>query len=623
MGTEITRYEPPSEIARFRPFPIKPEATAHPNWKNFVSQQSVRAITIAPKSNYLWLATWGGVIAYPQNDVSYKRYSSEHGLAGNEVSCLCLDKNENPWVGYSEGGLSYFDGQNWQVYRHLEKQVEKQAIRALAATENCGGIWVATGEMVYYVREFSQPPIPIPVETLSKNYVVDTNILLVNQEQLLIGNPWGLFSASVNQPPTPVATDDINDIKIKSCTALAKDQTGKIWIGTPEGLFFLEDNQINKWNQDFSPRILALAVTEKRLWILTAYGLFYILDGKFSQVNIPETRVNIRAIAASNNDNYLWVGTDKLLAKVEIKTSNQVYWDLEVLNPHPDDALSNFGRCAVYPSNSEKIWVGTASGLFTCKLNQEKEDKEDKFSQLNDFDYKDIRFLVQDNSNVNQMWMLTWPNGLKKLQLDIEVTENDFPQPANLPLLLTKSQDGYPYILTEEALLLLKAQQVTREEFQGLPPHVTCLHQTLDGVWWLGTAEGLYKLNNCKWQFVGEQPGPLQTTVYGMLTIKNTLCIGTESGLWVLQENHWVQHKLPISHPRVWALASSKQLQSLWLASEDGVINYNPFSRTIDENKFYNCINSGLASRRVTVLLETPQALWIITQAGISRVYFK
>lgn len=624
MGTEITRYEPPSQIARFRPSASTPEPV-YSGWKNFVSQQSVRLIAVAPKSNYLWLATWGGVIAYPQDDISYKRYTSEHGLAGNEIACLCLDESENPWVGHSEGGLSYFDGQKWQVYQ----QLREEPIRVLANAGSGKGIWVATQEIVYRVSGFNQAPIPVP--TMSENGTVETLCLLADEDKLFIGNPWGLFLASENQVPQAIAG-------IESCTALTKDKKGKICIGTPSGLFVLVNNKVNKYS-DFNERVLALTVKEELLWVLTVSGLFQILDGRFSQVEIPE--ITIRSIAASSRDNSLWIGTDKSLAKLETNNLNQFSWELELLNAHPDDKLINFGRCILCQNSecNEKVWVGTVGGLFTYESNKQNSE----WSQIYSTNNKDFRALVIDVNNSNQLWMLNRPNGVEKFLLNSFRIESF--REVRLPLLLAKSYDGYLYILTEKALLPLETMTVTEllvakslydhpsipiekalqqlkantvnKTFVKLPPRTQCLQQTPDGIWWLGTGEGLYKLTNGKWQFVGEQPSPLQASVYAMLVIKDTLCAATENGLWTLAPNGWIQHKLQISHARVWTLAASRQ-DTLWLASEDGVINYNPFTYSI--NKLYNCINSGLASRRVTALLETSEALWIITQFGINRV---
>ena len=181
---------------------------------------------------------------------------------------MCLDESDRPWLGHSEGGLSYFDGQRWQVYSGLQTDT----IRALTGAGSLPGIYVAAQERVYYIANFNQLPIPIPVMP-DGDGTAETLALLADKEELLIGNPWGLFRASVDKTPELIAVDDI-----QFCTALAQDGDGRIWIGTPFGLYSLENDEVKPQAEEISDRILALAANEKRLWVLTTNGLVQIFD---------------------------------------------------------------------------------------------------------------------------------------------------------------------------------------------------------------------------------------------------------------------------------------------------------------------------------------------------------
>src|SRR5438067_8163351 len=102
------------EAAAAEPEPV------FPGWTSFTSQRSIRGMAVAPGSATLWLATWGGVIAWNRRDERvYRRYGSEHGLAGNGAACIGVDACGMAWVGCSEGGLCYFDGRRWHVYESL------------------------------------------------------------------------------------------------------------------------------------------------------------------------------------------------------------------------------------------------------------------------------------------------------------------------------------------------------------------------------------------------------------------------------------------------------------------------------------------------------------------------
>lgn len=612
----IARY---TEVSGLKPDPI------YPGWTNFVSQRSVRAIAVASKSPYIWIATWGGVIAWKRKDDRvYQRYSSEHGLAGNAVSCLCLDKAENPWVGHSEGGLSYFNGQRWQIYAYLGTE----PIRKITAVPS-GGVWAAGTQMVYYIPSFNDPPQPLAInsEVDKNNVTVDTVALLATSDHLFIGNPWGLFRTSIDQAPTQIAPS-----VIQSCTALAQDQKGQIWVGTPEGVYWLEnDFPMNSWVgiEGAADRVVELAVSGKRTWVLNVNGLFQIVDGRWSPVPLPEaqSQSTIRSIAASASESYLWVGTDRLLAGVQILNLGTSRWDLDQLPTHPEDNLSNFGRCVSSKPDSSEVLVGMSGGIFVYE-SQQKWKFSDSCGNVH---------AICNHATTGKSWILSLPDGVFQL-LDVNQLKRYGLQPQGFPTALSIGQDDLPYVLTEQGLWRLHYQENKKTKVAfGKQPCSRCIAQSSDGMWWAGTPEGLYKLVNGQWQFVGEQPGPLHTRIHAFIVKQNALWVATETGLWILKGNQWEQHIPTLSDPSLqdgqegqftletlkqhavfWAITSSRRSESFWLASKVGIIRYDPSTRKVTQH--FNRMNSGLASHRVTALVESSDALWVVTQFGISRV---
>ncbi len=608
--TRITRYVETStritskvEMGVLQPEPLYPE------WTNFVSQKSVKAIAIAPKSQQIWMATWGGVLSWNRKEeFLYRRYSSESGLAGNAITCLCLDQDENPWTGHAEGGLSYFSAGHWQVYSHLQTA----PIRAIVSAVHRKGIWVATADTIYYVADPESNPVPVARES---NGAVEAVTLLADGENLLVGNRLGLFRVQWDREPEAIAPNLLDN-----CSALTRDGNGNIWVGTHDGLYQLSGEHSNQHD----PRkiitsilpVIALAAGKKRVWVLTAAGLAQVADGQYLQVpwrSESGKPLFIQAIAASTDDTYLWVGTERRLAGVRSTNADNTTWDLDLLPPHRDDELHNLGRRTILSDTQERVWVGTAGGVIAFDLDNEWRIWAN---------HNDVRSLSvissNDKSTTKEMlWILAWPQGIGNLNFS---TGPNFPKLKlpGLPTLLSAGNDGCPYIITGSALWRLRGDQLTKiaPGVSGLP---RCLLQTPDSVWWLGTVRGLYRLASGRWKFVGAQPGPLQAEVYALVVADNTLWVATEIGLWERQNEDWILHNpgQQNSSRAVWALAAGR-LGTLWMASAEGVCCYNP--KTKMQGVSYTAFNSGLGSRRVTALLETPGFLWIVTQVGISRL---
>jgi len=597
---KITKYVE-GRITRHAAAEVLKPSPVHSHWANFASQRSVRAIAIAPQSHHLWLATWGGVLSWNRKEEQlYRRYSSEHGLAGNAVACICVDCTESPWVGHVEGGLSYFDGERWQAYDHLQDEF----IRLVCSAGGSGGIWAAGTETVYRILGPDQPPTPV---AQGDDGAVNALALLAEGDDLLLGNAWGVFRLRTGQKPQPIARETI-----RHCTALTRDGDGGIWLSTPEAVYRLDGEMpggpLAPGQGDPVGRIVGLAAGKERIWVLTTAGLAHVTDNQWNPIPWPDEQEDgpaLRAIAAGIGDVYLWVGTDRLLAGVYVMGS-ETRWDFDLLPSHSEDDLNNLGRCVTPIRKDDKVWIGTAGGLVAF-------GPGDKWTTS--ITESDIRALSLSPTADDPLWILAWPQGVGRL-ISPDLPNFDLLQPPGLPVAVAAGQDGCPYVATGRALWQLDVPDDLHEYAQDVPALVRCLTQTSDGVWWLGTTQGVYHLTPEGWTLAGEQPGPLQAEVYGLTVVGDTLWAATEAGLWARRGEGWVLHG-PESEA-VWALAPASRADSFWLARRDGILYYDSTDGTMSEP--YTLFNSGLSSRRVTALAEINGDLWVITQAGISRL---
>lgn len=616
----ITPYVPPPSpyLARSG----ADDLPVHPAWRTFASARSVRGLALARRQGRLWLATWGGVLSWRwRGDEPYRRYGSEQGLGGTAVACIGLDRDEQPWVGQVEGGLSYFDGARWRVYPHLWDE----PVLAVCGAADGGGVWAATADTVYRVAAPDRPPTPVADRGATE--ATGALALLADGDGVLLGNDWGLFRLGEGGEPRPIERGTI-----AACSALARDPRGRLWIGTPAGLRAWQDGRLGPplTPADSEPmgQIVALAAGSGRVWVLTTLGLAVVADGRWrrlpaaaaSRADEPPTP---RAIAVDANDAFLWVGTDDLLAGVSCPGPGEAAWYVDQLTPRRDDALSNLGRCIAAGPTAGQVCVGTAGGLAVFGAGDD--------GTLDTFDAStgDVQGLCAPAAEPAVAsadagaapgpgpWLATWPGRVRPWR---DPAHQAPPRPPGPVLALALDREGRPHALTSRGLWRLDADRP--RPVGGPPPSdARCLAELPDDGWWVGTATGAYVLDrgDQRWRLAGEPTGPLQAPIADLLVRGDTLWVGAVTGLWARRHDAWMRHgPPPPADPwEILALAPASRPGALWLARTDGIVLYDPAEGRTSEP--VTPATSGLPGRRVVALLEQDDALWVVTRTGVGR----
>lgn len=610
----------PTEVALVPELEALKPPPVHTGWTNAVSQRCVHAIAISSDSRTLWLATWGGVIAWDRREKrAYRRYSGEHGLAGNAVSCLCLDGSGRPWAGHPEGGLSYFDGERWKV----NERGPTEPVRALCRGSRGGDVWVATHDAVYHVRGPDRRPDRVATD---HDGAVEARALLADGTRLLLGNAWGLFRVEAGRTPLQVLPEEI-----ASCTALTRDTQGRIWLATESAVLRLKGDAVagrcSPAQGEEIGRVLNLAAGKGRVWVLGTWSLATVSDERWTAVrwtDVGEAPRPLLSIAPSSEDSYIWAGSDEGLGGVWMTEPDgggvgSAVGAFDRLPAHSEDRLNNLGRCVVAGPEGT-VWIGTAGGLAS-------RGESGGWTVL--AGAGDVRALCVTGAGVRHtLWMLSRPGGVGAL---IPPDQVRFPRLGlrGVPVALAASRLGDLHVLTGQGLWRL--QNGATEEVGPAPPGaVTCLTESPAGApggpegstWWLGTGGGIYRRvfrrGTWGWQYVGEPDGPGRTGIRAMVWAHDALWVGTEAGLWSYSEDRWVRHPVDPADPEagVRALAPASAGGAVWIAREDGVALYHPVNGL---TALFTPSRSGLGSRRVVALLENAGMLWIVTRAGISR----
>jgi ligand-binding sensor domain-containing protein len=565
---------------------------AFERWTTFVSHRAVRAIAVAPESRIVWIATWGGVLAWNRTDeYVYRRYSSEHGLAGTP-SCITVGDDDRPWVGHVEGGLSWFDGGRWYPYEHLRTE----SIVAIAAARG-GRIWAATPDAIVLV-ERGTPPVEIVRDDASCD---GATALLGDGDGVLVGSPSGLFRVSERTPVVRVSADLVGE-----CSVLARARDGAVVVGTPNGVV-IGDARIAP--DDGDAAVIGLAPSRTGVWVLTRSGIARIENGAWRAAPpAPEHLPAPRAIAvAGPNDDYLWIGTDDLVSGLRV--SGESPWDVGVLPAHDEDRLSNLGRCAA-ADDAGRVWIGTAGGVFIG---------EPDGTWSFDREPGDVRSLMLASTAYGErsIWMLGWPSGISRVAMPGRLSE-PVSAPSGLPRALVRGYDWRPFTWIGDAVWRLGDRPEL--EALGVPPHARIVAQAPGNAWYAATDRGLVRYDPVSSEWTLE-PALGVAPVTALATLAFSLIAGTSGAFWVLDAGGW--RKLELHHAGVrWtgpvtAFAKTTGIDAIWVACGGKVARCAIEDGAVLE--VFDRFDSGVCGSDIAAIVEHDGVLWIVSRRGIAR----
>jgi ligand-binding sensor domain-containing protein len=280
----------------------------------------------------IWITTYDAGICKIKNQTCM-HYNTNNGLANNTVWCSLIDRNNNLWLGTSNGVSLYSNNQ----FKSYNKEQGLNAKKVFALNEdNRGNIWIGTkkGLSVLYVSNDSIYNYD-EIEGLSRNIRY-----IFNEDDKVI---WfcssdGLFRYDI-KTHTAKKIDSSNGLPDNSVMTITKDNYGRLWIGTKNGLVVYQKdtfNTIQIADNYASNNINFLSIDEyNSLWIGTNFGLYQLslslndsikptdfvhysnLDGLKSL----ECNQNASFIDSENN---LWFGTSQGLMKHSVKVKTDL-----------------------------------------------------------------------------------------------------------------------------------------------------------------------------------------------------------------------------------------------------------------------------------------------------------
>lgn len=300
-------------------------------------------------------------------DYKFRHLSVIDGLSSKWVKCIFRDRQGYLWIGTADG-LNCFDGINFKVYKFSlndSTSINHNFISTIFEDRQ-GNIWIGTQSgLNKYLRKrdcFHR------IKAIN-NYV--STVLELDNGELYIGSPGGLF---VMNPQTERIWQVNHEVGIE---ALVKTGQNRIWVGTRNGLYWL-DSSFYLHSVTSLPRnirIRALYVDHlQQLWIGTENAGLFVIDNpnssaqKFIIKNFRHGRsdfsISEGTIYAIIQDSYqnLWVGVEN--GGINILQANELKYDKPKFqhlkhNPFDNYTLGNNSVHSLYLDPQNTVWVGT------------------------------------------------------------------------------------------------------------------------------------------------------------------------------------------------------------------------------------------------------------------------
>lgn len=439
---------------------------------------------------------------------------------------------------------------------------------------------------------------------------------------------WGIQAFSLNSNESKKTekillqkkSTNLNSISHNAVTAIiACDNANYLWIGTAGGGL----NKFDKRNDFFlhyghNPKALNSIASDH---INTLY-------------NDPECQ--------------LWIGTAKGVSR--LNTDTETFTNYQHY-PNVHGSLSGDNIMAIARDRSGLIWIGAYWGGI---------DKLD--TRKNKFDHirKNISAGVNLDENIifsvyswedSVLWLGTRGDGLQKYNRKNGVfksyrnnPEDQTSLPGNFVRVIYRDSKKRVWIGTYGGgLSLMMGKASGRVSFKNYyydnrnaqslsSDQITCILEDRSGVLWIGTENGLNRLNGdnsfTRYQYIPAESNSLGSNrIFSLYEdLQGVLWVGTSEGLCLFDKSrlkfshykHDPLNRQSLSNNYVYAIhkGSGKRDSSLWIGTAGGV---NRFDRVSGTFLRFN-EKDGLPDRVICGILEDEDGfVWLSTRRGLSK----
>ncbi|AEA44366.1 ligand-binding sensor domain-containing protein [Fluviicola taffensis] len=423
------------QLASFRNFSVE----------DGLGQSQVYSV-IQDHKGYLWFGTRGGGLSRFDGQ-NFESFTDRQGLVNNYIYSLKEDSNHTLWIGTNDG-LSSYNGQKIRTYKH-PKYANHFAVFGLTL-DSKDKLWLATNHGVFTLKGDS---------LISMNRFLEIGDGTVNaifsdsKGVLWMGTGTGLLSFQQNGGKQFTVNHGFkNRVMRNAITCLSEDQQGKIWIGTyGDGAYVYNRKdfyRVDLHHELYKQTVFNIFCDENNVcWIASLNAGLVQYDQKSKEFTSYTERNGLgnNHVRSVIKDTWgdLWIGTSgggvsqfagKLFSHYSISAGlggNFIY--------------------SIYRDSSEKLWFGTSQNGVSVYENG-------VFSQLNvqnGFDAIKVKAIIEDNNGL--MYFGTEGQGIGMLSAGgfswIDETRKYYVRQ------MSKDKDGVIWVATSGSGLIRISEQ--------------------------------------------------------------------------------------------------------------------------------------------------------------------
>ncbi|ANH80729.1 histidine kinase [Niabella ginsenosidivorans] len=336
---------------------------------------------VKARNNEFWVATESGIYIYNDQKRQFinlkKDAHNPYAISDNAIYSFCRDKEGGIWVGTYFGGVNYYSNENPSFEKYFpgkgSSSLQGNAVREITA-DRYHHLWVGTEDAG--LNKFD------PRTGLFKNFrpdgtissIANTNIhgLLSNGDHLWIGtfehglDIMDLTTEKVirhfNAGPGP------HDLKSNFIHSIYKSRSGRIWLGTSNGIYFYNPKGNNFTAPAFFPQnsfySSILECSEGTLWAGTFQdGLHYYnasknIYGRLQLLHKGKDRLSRNRVTflREAKDKTLWVATEEGLFNINLGNKHLITYTT-------DNGLPSNLIYTITEDSLNRWWISTSKGL--------------------------------------------------------------------------------------------------------------------------------------------------------------------------------------------------------------------------------------------------------------------